>query len=315
MPLKLRIAIIIVAVVIVATVTTIAGVENYWHITAFVARYHQGGTLGHWYAATIDGILVVASVALLIGRVTGAAVPRFIYVVAVSGILMTLGANISDGAAVSGHYGVVNAVITAIVTAWPAWAFFAGFETLLLLFEMLTHGKARTQAVTGETAASLETLTGALETLADETVVTETVPSETVVTETETVVAETVTETETAETETGETALDETVISETVASDIDDETVSETETGDETEADDETAANETETSFTEKVTLYVAYARAQAQAPAPLRRLTATEHARNLGWSRATYFRVKKAAEARMAREAGQSCQPALAAA
>lgn len=106
---------------VTAGIAGIAGWASYLHTTRFVTLAGQGGALGHAYAGTIDGILVMASLALL--KLTDTKDRVLAYLTAVAGVSLTLWANIDDGV----HHGLKGIV----VAGWPALAFALAFEILL----------------------------------------------------------------------------------------------------------------------------------------------------------------------------------------
>lgn len=114
------------AVAAVLAVAGVAGWVSYWHCTQLVTAHGEPGLTGHLYAATIDGLIVAASMVLLdAARHDDDSAPRLAWWMLGAGIGATLTVNVLAGLA-SGWLG-------AVIAGWPAAAFVASYELLMIL--------------------------------------------------------------------------------------------------------------------------------------------------------------------------------------
>lgn len=121
-------------------VAAIAGWISYRHAVAVVVAHGEPGLVGHFYPATIDGLIIAASMVLLDSAQHGTRPPRLALWFLSAGIAATLAANILAGL----HSGPLGAVISA----WPAPAFIGCYEMLMALVR---------SAAQRETVATTET--------------------------------------------------------------------------------------------------------------------------------------------------------------
>lgn len=113
------------AVAGVAVVAAFAGWASYTHAHDVVASHGETGALGYGYPATIDGLIIAASMVLLDSARRKIPAPALAYWALGLGMGVTLFANILAGLA-SGPLG-------AFWSAWPAVALIVAFETLMIL--------------------------------------------------------------------------------------------------------------------------------------------------------------------------------------
>lgn len=115
----------------VFAVAGVAALLSYWHAVAVVGAHGEPGVYGHLYPATIDGLVVAASMVLLDAARRDNPAPRLAWGLLVGGILATLGANVLNGIS----YGLLGSVIAA----WPALALVGAYEMIMVLIR--SHAK------------------------------------------------------------------------------------------------------------------------------------------------------------------------------
>lgn len=133
-----------VTVAAVLAVAAVAGWVSYRHAVTVVTAHGETGWVGRMYPATIDGLIVAASMVLLDAARHRDRAPALAVWLLAAGITATLAANVLAGAG----YGPLGAV----VSAWPALAFVGCYELLMLL--------VRASARRSATAAGTGTRTG-----------------------------------------------------------------------------------------------------------------------------------------------------------
>ena len=129
-----------VTIAAVLAVAAVAGWVSYRHAVTVVTAHGESGWVGRMYPATIDGLIVAASMVLLDAARHRDRAPVLAVWLLAAGITATLAANVLAGAG----YGPLGAV----VSAWPALAFVGCYELLMLL----VRANARRSAAQSETA-------------------------------------------------------------------------------------------------------------------------------------------------------------------
>ena len=114
-----------VTIAAVLAVAAVAGWVSYRHAVTVVTAHGETGWVGRMYPATIDGLIVAASMVLLDAARHRDRAPALAIWLLAAGITATLAANVLAGAG----YGPLGAV----VSAWPALAFVGCYELLMLL--------------------------------------------------------------------------------------------------------------------------------------------------------------------------------------
>jgi hypothetical protein len=114
-----------VTITAVLAVAVVAGWVSYRHAVTVVSAHGESGWVGRVYPATVDGLIVAASMVLLDAARHRDRAPGLAVWLLAAGITATLAANILAGAG----YGTLGAV----VSAWPALAFVGCYELLMLL--------------------------------------------------------------------------------------------------------------------------------------------------------------------------------------
>jgi hypothetical protein len=120
----------------VLAVSGVAALISYWHAVAVVGKHGEPGVYGHLYPATIDGLIIAASMVLLDSARNHEKPPRLAWWLVGAGIAGTLGANILDGVS----YGFLG----SIIAAWPAAAFVGAYEMIMVLIRSgARHARAQ----------------------------------------------------------------------------------------------------------------------------------------------------------------------------
>lgn len=109
----------------VFAVSAVAALLSYWHAVKVVGEHGEPGVYGHLYPATIDGLIVAASMVLLDSARHHVKAPVLAWVLLWAGIAATLTANVLDGVS-GGFWG-------SIIAAWPALAFIGAYEMIMVL--------------------------------------------------------------------------------------------------------------------------------------------------------------------------------------
>ena len=114
-----------VTIAAVLAVAAVAGWVSYRHAVTVVSAHGESGWVGRMYPATVDGLIIAASMVLLDAARHRDRAPALAVWLLAAGITATLAANVLAGAG----YGPLGAV----VSAWPALAFVGCYELLMLL--------------------------------------------------------------------------------------------------------------------------------------------------------------------------------------
>ena len=109
----------------VFAVSAVAALLSYWHAVKVVGQHGEPGVYGHLYPATIDGLIVAASMVLLDAARHHVKAPVLAWILLWAGIAATLTANVLDGVS-GGFWG-------SIIAAWPALAFIGAYEMIMVL--------------------------------------------------------------------------------------------------------------------------------------------------------------------------------------
>jgi hypothetical protein len=123
-----------------ATVAGIAAVASYAHMRELAVLHGQGELIASLVPISVDGMLVVATVAMHDDRISGRKVRPAAWVAFCTGVLASVTANV---------LAAPDDLISRIVSAWPAVA-------LLLVIEVLATGgrKSADKAADTRTASS-----------------------------------------------------------------------------------------------------------------------------------------------------------------
>jgi hypothetical protein len=135
----------VAAVLAVLAVAGVAAWVSYRHCLAVVAAHGEPGGVGYAYPATIDGLIVAASLVLLDSARHGERAPRLAWWALGGGIVATIAVNVLAGLG-AGALG-------AVVAAWPAGALVASYELLMMLVRASARRAVAGQAAATETAA------------------------------------------------------------------------------------------------------------------------------------------------------------------
>ena len=133
-----------VTIAAVLAVAAVAGWVSYRHAVTVVSAHGESGWVGRMYPATVDGLIIAASMVLLDAARHRDRAPALAVWLLAAGITATLAANVLAGAG----YGPLGAV----VSAWPALAFVGCYELLMLL---VRANARRSAAVPGAAPESL----------------------------------------------------------------------------------------------------------------------------------------------------------------
>ena len=133
-----------VTIAAVLAVAAVAGWVSYRHAVTVVSAHGETGWVGRMYPATVDGLIIAASMVLLDAARHRDRAPALAVWLLAAGITATLAANVLAGAG----YGPLGAV----VSAWPALAFVGCYELLMLL---VRANARRSAAVPGAAPESL----------------------------------------------------------------------------------------------------------------------------------------------------------------
>jgi hypothetical protein len=116
-------AISAIASAAVLSVAAVAAIVSYTHIYELGRTHGQAGAAARLLPLSVDGLIVAASLVLLIEARAGRPGPALARVMLGLGVAATIAANIAYGAA----YGLTGAA----VSAWPAVAFIGSAELLV----------------------------------------------------------------------------------------------------------------------------------------------------------------------------------------
>ncbi len=107
-------------VAVVCAVAAFAAVVSYSHIYGLGREHGQDGTAARLLPLSVDGLILAASLVLLLEARNGRDAPRLARPMLWLGIGATIGANIA--------YGAVYGLLGAVISAWPAVAFIGSVE-------------------------------------------------------------------------------------------------------------------------------------------------------------------------------------------
>jgi uncharacterized protein DUF2637 len=112
-------------VLAVVAVAGVAAYISYWHAVEVVTHHGETGVRGHLYPIGIDGLIVAASMVVLDAARHIEDAPKLAWLLLLSGIAVTLAANVT--------FGVAFGLAGALWGAWPALAFVGCYEMLMAL--------------------------------------------------------------------------------------------------------------------------------------------------------------------------------------
>jgi len=127
-------------VLAVVAVAGVAAYISYWHAVQVVTHHGERAVRGHLYPVVIDGIIVAASMVVLDAARHREAAPKLAWSLLLSGIGVTLAANVA--------FGVTYGLAGALWAAWPALAFVGCYELLMMLVRASAR-RAQTGAADG----------------------------------------------------------------------------------------------------------------------------------------------------------------------
>ncbi|HWG00476.1 MAG TPA: DUF2637 domain-containing protein [Trebonia sp.] len=137
---------------VAAAVILFAAIVSYSHIHALATAHGEDSTQSHLLPLSIDGMIAEASLVMLFAaRHKGVATPGLARVMLWSGIVATLAANAVVALPASWISPVANAVVGAVLSAWPAAAFIGSVELVMLLVRAV-----RAVASSGDTDSDTE---------------------------------------------------------------------------------------------------------------------------------------------------------------
>lgn len=123
----------------VLLVAGIAAIVSFLHISALALTYGQGTLAAVLTPLSIDGAVVVASVAMLRAARFGTATPRLARAMLVLAVTATLAANVG--------YGIPYGVPGALISGWPAVAFIGSVEIAVGMARLLSRSTGRERVV------------------------------------------------------------------------------------------------------------------------------------------------------------------------
>lgn len=128
---------------VVLAVAAFAAVVSYSHIYDLGRAHGQAGVAARLLPLSVDGLIVAASLVMVLEARAGRSAPPLARVMLALGVAATVAANIAYGSA----YGLTG----AIISAWPAVAFIGSAELLI-------GSIRRTRPAPGNTAGSIPVL-------------------------------------------------------------------------------------------------------------------------------------------------------------
>lgn len=118
---------------VVSAVILFAAIVSYSHVHALAAAHREDWTQAHLLPLSLDGVIAEASLVLLFAARHKLPAPRLARVMLWAGIAATLGANALVALPPQWVGTVANAVIGAVLSAWPAAAFVGSVELVMQL--------------------------------------------------------------------------------------------------------------------------------------------------------------------------------------
>lgn len=116
-----------------AAVILFAAIVSYSHIHGLATGHREDSVQAHLLPLSIDGVIAEASLVLLFAARHKLAAPKLARVMLWTGIVATLAANAVVALPPAWISPIANAVIAAVLSAWPAAAFIASVELIMLL--------------------------------------------------------------------------------------------------------------------------------------------------------------------------------------
>lgn len=116
-----------------AAVILFAAIVSYSHIYALARAHGEDSIQAHLLPLSIDGVIAEASLVMLYAARNKVDAPRLARIMLWSGIVATLAANALVALPPAWINPVANAIIGAILSAWPAAAFIGSVELIMLL--------------------------------------------------------------------------------------------------------------------------------------------------------------------------------------
>jgi hypothetical protein len=113
------------AVAAVISVASVAAVISYRHAVGVVSAHGEPGAVGRMYPATIDGVIIAASMVLLDAERNRERPPALAWCLLSAGIGATIAVNVLAG--------IPSGWLGALVAAWPALAFVGCYELVMVL--------------------------------------------------------------------------------------------------------------------------------------------------------------------------------------
>jgi hypothetical protein len=116
-----------------AAVILFAAIVSYSHIHGLATGHREDSVQSHLLPLSIDGVIAEASLVLLFAARHKLAAPKLARVMLWTGIVATLAANAVVALPPAWISPVANVTIGAVLSAWPAAAFIASVELVMLL--------------------------------------------------------------------------------------------------------------------------------------------------------------------------------------
>jgi Protein of unknown function (DUF2637) len=112
-----------IAAVVVVAVAAFAAIISYSHIYDLARAHGQAGVAARLLPLSVDGLILAASLVMLLEARTGRAAPVLARVMLGLGVAATIAANVA--------YGAADGLTGAAISAWPAIAFIGCAELLV----------------------------------------------------------------------------------------------------------------------------------------------------------------------------------------
>ena len=109
----------------VVAVAVVAAIISYQHAYELVRTHGESGMTARLLPFTVDGLIWAASMVVLDSSRRNQPVPRLAAWSLGTGIVATVGANLT--------HGIGHGAVGALVSAWPALALIGSFELLMML--------------------------------------------------------------------------------------------------------------------------------------------------------------------------------------
>ena len=115
-------------IAVVGGVATFAAAQSYSHIHDLAATHAQTGWVGTIDPLSVDGLILAATLVML--QESGWRNRLLSHVMLWSGIGATVAANVLYGLGYTTH-GAEYGILTAIISAWPAYSFIGGIHMVV----------------------------------------------------------------------------------------------------------------------------------------------------------------------------------------